>query len=106
MANSYTLACLRWTTPKPSLTNASAKAASSLAKTLRVSGSLLVSASWNLRFSRTATSPAERAPATFFAWLPMVSEAKTTSCPKSSPSLAATGARENSLFVSPSGLPR
>ena len=62
-ASSYTLACLRWTTPKPSETNASPNAASLAANASRSPSSLLVSPGLNRRFSSRATSPSSR-PAT------------------------------------------
>ena len=60
-ATSYTEACLRCTTPKPSLTNTSASAASWSAKAPRTASSLLVSPSLNRTFSSTATWPSPSA---------------------------------------------
>ena len=54
-ATSYTEACLRCTTPKPSETNASARLASCPANDARTSSSLLVSPALKRTFSSTAT---------------------------------------------------
>ena len=90
-ATSYTLACLRCTTPKPSETKTSASAASSSAKAPRTASSLLVSPGLKRRFSSSATSPSASAPTTSCAEAPTVSVAKRTSRPSSSPRRAGDG---------------
>src|SRR4051794_38381765 len=105
-ATSYTLACLRCTTPKPSLTKASASAASWSANAPRSASSLLVSPALNRRFSSNATSPSARPSTVDRALSPTVSSAKATGAPSSSDSRAATGAREYLASGAPFGRPR
>ena len=103
---SYTEACLRCTTPKPSETKKSASCAYSLANASRSASSLEFSRPSKRTFSSSKTCPDSRAAACFLASSPTVSFARTTSCPSSSPSRLATGARENSGFTCPFGRPR
>ena len=106
-ANSYTLACLRCTTPKPSETNASPKAAIFFANALRSVSSLLVSSALKRRFSSSTMSPS---PSSLTAFLrptaPTVSCANATGLPSSSDSRFATGARLYLASGEPSGRPR
>src|ERR1035437_282529 len=105
-ATSYTLACLRWTTPNPSLTKMSAREASSSAKAPRSASSLDVSPGLNRRFSSSATCPSPSAAAADRADSPTVSVAKATGAPSSSWSRWATGAREYLASGAPLGRPR
>src|SRR4051794_23972896 len=105
-ATSYTLACLRCTTPNPSETKASASWASWSAKAPRWSSSLLVSPGLKRTFSRTATSPSSRASTVSWADGPTVSSANATSRPNSSPRRSATGRRVYRSSGSPFGRPR
>ena len=105
-ATSYTLACLRCTTPKPSLTKASASAASWSAKAPRSASSLLVSPGLNRTFSSSATSPSPRAATVCCALSPTVSVANATGVPSSSPSRSATGFSEYLSSGAPFGRPR
>src|SRR5450631_248268 len=105
-ATSYTLACLRCTTPKPSLTKTSASEASSSANAPRSASSLDVSPALNRRFSSSATCPSPSAATTERAEGPTVSVAKATGTPSSSWSRRATGASEYLASGTPLGLPR
>ena len=97
---------MRWTTPKPSETKASPRAASSLAKARRSASSFEVSPGWKRRFSRTATRPSSSPATTSWAEGPTVSVAKATSWPSSSPSRPTTGRREYFSSGAPLGRPR
>src|SRR5680860_735874 len=105
-ATSYTLACLRCTTPNPSLTKTSAREASSSAKAPRTASSLDVSPTLNRRFSSSATCPSASPATVDRADSPTVSVAKATGAPRSSWSRWATGAREYLASGAPLGLPR
>src|SRR3954452_16584958 len=105
-APSYTLACLRCTTPNPSLTNPSPRAASSSAKAPRSASSLLVSPGLNRTFSSRATSPSPSEETVDCADSPTVSVAKCTSVPRSSPRRSATGRSEYLSSGAPLGRPR
>ncbi len=106
VASSYTEACLRWTTPKPSETKASPRAASSRAKASRSSSVFAVSPALKRRFSSTATWPSPSAATVSCAEEPTVSVAKATSWPSSSPRRPTTGRREYFSSGSPLGRPR
>ncbi|CAB4958190.1 unannotated protein [freshwater metagenome] len=82
----------------------SAYDASSRARSNRSESSLLVSAASNLIFSRSRTSPALRVATAVPA--PRIAEENPISCPRSSPSRFATGAKESSGLRSPFGRPR
>lgn len=86
--------------------NASASAASWSAKAPRTASSFDVSPTLKRTFSSTATWPSWSAPTTSAALSPTVSVANTTGEPRSSPSRAATGAREYAGAGAPSGRPR
>ena len=105
-ATSYTLACLRWTTPKPSETKASARSASWRANAARSPSSLLVSPALKRTFSSRATWPSSRVATVSWADSPTVSRANATGVPSSSPRRAATGAREYRSSGAPFGRPR
>src|SRR5665647_668560 len=105
-ATSYTLACLRCTTPNPSLTKTSAREASSSANAPRTASSLDVSPTLKRRFSNRATCPSASPATTDRADSPTVSVAKATGAPSSSWSRLATGAREYLASGAPLGRPR
>ncbi len=92
-ASSYTEACLRCTTPKPSDTKASPNAAIRSAKALRSSASFEVSSGLKRRFSSSRTSPSPSSAAAAVASSPTVSPTKVTSFPRSSESAAPRGER-------------
>src|ERR1700738_3996307 len=97
---SYTEACFRCTTPKPSETNAPSSptnSASCRARANLSASSLLVSRGSNLTFSRSRTSPSVRPSALASASGPTTSPANCTCLPSSSPSAAAEMGDDNDL---------
>ena len=105
-ATSYTLACLRCTTPKPSETKTSASAAYLSASAPRSASSLDSSPGSYRTFSSMATRPSSSAPTTASADSPTTSAASVTGAPSSSDSLVATGLSEYFGLTWPFGRPR
>ena len=94
--------CALWHVPNASFTYTSAKDANSL---LSVS-SFFSSLGSNLTFSRRTISPSFILLVSSFALGPVTSWASFTSFPSCADNSFATGAKENSFFTSPFGLPK
>ena len=105
-ATSYTEACSRCTTPKPSETKTSAREASWPANSARSASDLPVSPGLKRRFSSSSTPPSGSDSAAAFALGPTVSSAKVTGISSTTPRRWATGAREYFASGSPLGRPR
>ena len=96
------LACALCAVPNASFTYISAKLASSLENSGSFSSSLLS----NLTFSNSIASPSFILFTNSFALSPIISPANFTSFPNNLDSSFATGAKENSGFTCPFGLPK